>query len=116
MRSSPYLHPVPRVASATAIAALLVVGPALPAPAATTSAFVRVNQLGYSSPTKRAYLMSSGAETGAMFAVKNSSGATVFSGPVGANVGSWSSAYPDVYALDFDAVTAIGTYTISVTG
>jgi endoglucanase len=104
------------VASATAIAVLLVVGPALPAPAAAASAFVRVNQLGYSSPTKRAYLMASGAETGATFAVKNSSGATVFSAPIGANLGSWSNAYPDVYALDFDAVTAAGTYTVSVTG
>src|SRR6266849_2601924 len=82
------------------------------------SAFVRVNQVGYASgSSKRAYLMASGAETGATFVVKNSSGSTVF-GPaaIGANLGSWSSGFPDVYALDFDSFVTSGTYTISVTG
>ena len=82
------------------------------------SAFVRVNQVGYvAGSSKRAYLMASGAESGATFSVKNSSGTTVF-GPaaIGANLGSWSSSYPDVYGLDFDALTAVGTYTISVSG
>src|SRR6266511_4047559 len=81
------------------------------------SAFVRVNQVGYPGATpKRAYLMSNVVETGATFAVRNSSGATVFSGPIGANIGSWSTSFPNVYAIDFDAVTTTGTYTISVTG
>jgi len=81
----------------------------------TKSAFVRVNQVGYpSSAPKRAYLMASAAETGAKFSVKNSSGSTVFSGSIGANLGKWSTAYPDVYALDFDSVATAGTYTISV--
>ena len=81
------------------------------------SAFVRVNQLGYlSSASKRAYLMASGVETGATFSVKNSSGATVYSAAIGANLGSWSTAYPDVYALDFSTVTSPGTYTITVSG
>src|SRR5690348_18501548 len=69
------------------------------------SAFVRVNQVGYvSGGSKRAYLMSSAVETGATFSVQNSSGGTVF-GPaaIGANLGSWSKSYPDVYALDFDS-------------
>ncbi len=82
------------------------------------SAFVRVNQVGYvSGASKRAYLMASAAETGATFVVKNSSGGTVF-GPaaIGANLGSWSSGFPDVYALDFDSFVTSGTYTISVTG
>src|SRR5437868_5741470 len=82
------------------------------------SAFVRVNQVGYvSGASKRAYLMASGAETGATFSIKNSSGTTV-SGPtaIGANLGSWSGAYPDVYALDFDTLVTAGTYTISVSG
>src|SRR3989449_5989758 len=35
---------------------------------------------------------------------------------LGANLGSWSSSYPDVYALDFSTVTAAGTYTITVSG
>ena len=86
--------------------------------AAWGSAFVRVNQVGYvSGGSKRAYLMASGLETGATFVLKNSSGSTVF-GPaaIGANLGSWSSAYPDVYALDFDSLVTAGTYTISVSG
>ncbi len=77
---------------------------------------MRINQLGYSATAKRAYLMASTAETGAAFSVINSSGTAVYSSPIGANLGSWSSSYPDVYALDFGSVTAPGTYTISVTG
>src|SRR5258706_9920349 len=81
------------------------------------SAFVRLNQVGYvSGASKRAYLMASAAETGAMFSVKNSSGSTVYSAAIGANLGSWSNAYPDVYALDFSAVTSTGTYSITVSG
>jgi endoglucanase len=40
----------------------------------------------------------------------------VYSAALGANLGSWSSGYPDVYALDFGSVTTPGTYTISVSG
>ena len=82
------------------------------------TAFVRVNQVGYvTGASKRAYLMASGVETGATFVLKNSSGTTVF-GPtaIGANLGSWSGGYPDVYALDFDNFATAGTYTISVSG
>ena len=86
--------------------------------ASAQSAFVRVNQVGYvAGASKRAYLMASGAETGATFVIRNSTGSTVF-GPtaIGSNLGSWSSTYPDVYALDFDGLTMAGTYSISVTG
>jgi endoglucanase len=84
----------------------------LPCHAAT--AYIRINQIGYStSATKRAYLMASAAETGATFAIKNSSGTTVYSAAVGSSLGAWGS-FPDVYALDFDSVTTAGTYTISV--
>ena len=86
--------------------------------ASAQSAFVRVNQVGYASGgSKRAYLMSSAAESGATFSVKNSSGSTVF-GPaaIGASLGSWSTAYPNIYPLDFDIFTTAGTYTISVSG
>ena len=87
------------------------------APSPTATAFLRVNQVGYpAASSKRAYLMSSVAETGATFSVKNASGATVLSGPIGANLGSWSGAYSFVYALDFGAVTTAGTYSIAVTG
>jgi endoglucanase len=91
---------------------------AAPAQAAAATAFVRVNQVGYAtaSEAKRAYLMSSAAETGVTFSVTNSSGTTVYSAPIGANLGKWSQGYPDVYALDFPSVTAPGTYTISVSG
>ena len=82
------------------------------------SAFVRVNQVGYvAGGSKRAYLMSSSAESGATFVIKNASGSTVF-GPtaIGANLGSWSNSYPDVYALDFDSFVSAGSYTITVSG
>jgi endoglucanase len=89
-----------------------------PAPSSATSgrAFVRVNQIGYAIPaSKRAYLMSTGSESGATFAVKNG-GSILFSDSVGADLGSWSSTYPHVYALDFGSFTTAGTYTIEVTG
>jgi len=91
---------------------------ALAGAAIAQSAFVRVNQVGYvAGASKRAYLMASGAETGATFVVKNSSGSSVF-GPaaIGAKLGSWSGGYPDVYALDFDSFTTAGTFSISVSG
>jgi endoglucanase len=78
------------------------------------SAYVRVNQVGYvGSSTKRAYLMASGAEAGARFAVKNSSGTTVYSASVGTSLGAWGT-FSSIYALDFDSVGTAGTYTISV--
>ena len=92
--------------------------PAVAARAAAGTAFVRVNQLGYAtgSQAKRAYLLASGTENGATFSVTNSSGTTVYSAPIGAGLGKWSASYPDVYALDFPAVTTSGTYSISVSG
>src|SRR5262244_1980415 len=86
--------------------------------ASAQSAFVRVNQVGYvSGGAKRAYLMASAAETAATFVIKNSGGTTVF-GPVaiGANLGSWSGNYANVYALDFNNLVTAGTYTIAVNG
>lgn len=97
---------------------LIVILLALASAAQAATAFVRVNQVGYvSGGSKRAYLMASAAESGATFTIKNSSGTTVF-GPatIGAGLGAWSSAYPDVYPLDFDSFTTAGTYTISVSG
>jgi len=104
-----------RLLASSAVALLL-----LSTVAQAQSAFVRANQVGYvSGGTKRAYLMSSGVETGATFTIKNSSGSTVF-GPtaVGANLGSWSNGYPDIYALDFDSFipATAGAFSISVSG
>jgi endoglucanase len=85
-----------------------------PAPSA---AFVRVNQVGYpADASKRAYLMASVAETGATFTVRNAAGQAVLSAPVGSDLGSWSSTWSHVYALDFDAVATAGSYTIAVSG
>src|SRR5689334_16861883 len=80
------------------------------------TAFVRVNQVGYpQSGTKRAYLMTSTTETGATFSLVNSSGTTVSTAPIGARLGSWGS-FTNVYALDFDSFSSVGTFTIKVTG
>jgi endoglucanase len=99
--------------AAAILTALLV---ATPSGAVTSTAFVRVNQVGYpDSAPKRAYLMASDVETGATFAVKTG-GTTVFTAALGADQGAWSHAYPHVYALDFTSVAAPGTYTIEVTG
>jgi len=83
------------------------------------NAFIRVNQVGYvTTANKRAYLMASASETGATFSLKNSGGTTVYSAPIGLNLGNWSGSYPNVYALDIptSVTTAAGTYTISVSG
>jgi endoglucanase len=45
--------------------------------------------------------------------VKNSGGSTVYAAAIGANLGKWGT-FSYVYALDFDSVSAAGTYTISV--
>ncbi len=81
-------------------------------------AFVRVNQLGYpSAASKRAYLMSSVPETGATFALRHrAGGVTVLTGAVGSSVGRWSRRFQYVYALDFDAVQAAGSYVVDVIG
>jgi endoglucanase len=88
-----------------------------PASVAGSTAFVRVNQVGYpQAGSKRAYLMASVAEDGATFAVTDGSGNAVFAGPIGADLGSWNEGYPHVYPLDFTSVTHAGSYTIAVTG
>jgi endoglucanase len=108
------------LAGVTAVLLLVIVGAAVPAGAARAAgpaAFVRVNQVGYpGAASKRAYLMASAAETGATFTVKNSTGATVFSGSIGASLGAWGNTFKSVYALDFTPVSTAGSYTISVSG
>jgi endoglucanase len=93
----------------------ILLGVVVPSRAAAATAFVRVNQVGYpASSAKRAYVMSSVAEAGGTFALKNTGGDTVFTGPIGQPVGSWSKAFPFVYALDFGSVSTSGRYTIEV--
>src|SRR5437773_11210526 len=49
------------------------------------ASFVRVKQVGYpANGSNRAYLMTSGDESGATIAVNKSSGTTLFSGQIGA--------------------------------
>src|SRR5208283_3249483 len=86
---------------------------------ATSSAYVRVNQAGYeaANPPFQAYLMSTASEAGATFNVINSQGQIVYSGPIGALLGTWSNKtlVYDVYSLSF-TVPAGDIYTISVQG
>lgn len=110
-----FLMNVAVIAAIVGALTLVFVPPAVKA--ASGQAFVRVNQEGYATTaSKRAYLMASGVETGATFSVKNVSGTTVYSASIGANLGLWSSGFPDVYALDFSSVTTAGSYTIAVSG
>ncbi len=103
-----------------AAAAVLATAPALipitavdAAPA--TRAQVRVDQVGYATmPTKRAYLMTSTAHPGAVFRVVDARGDAAYSSAVGADHGSWSTAYAHVYALDFDGLHREGSFHIVV--
>ena len=96
-----------------ALGSLLWSAPAL----AAQEAFVRVDQVGYGAQAqKRAYLMSSFDETGAPFTVLHEGGTVAFAGTVGQAAGSWSKAFPFVYPLDFDGVSATGSYTVAVGG
>ena len=52
--------------------------------------------------------MATVAEPGAAFTVVDAAAAPCCSGAVGAGLGSWSAAYPDVYALDFTRLRAAG--------
>jgi endoglucanase len=82
--------------------------------ALAATAEVRVNQMGYEVGARsRAYLMSDTAESGAVFKVVESGGKTVFTGPVGASLGTWGTF--QVYALDFRSDDR-GAFTIQVTG
>jgi endoglucanase len=88
-----------------------------PAHAAAGTAFLRVNQVGYvDSSAKRAYLIASVSEAGATFAVRNSANTTVYSAPIGADLGRWSNTYQHVYPVDFTSLSTVGTgYTIVIT-
>jgi endoglucanase len=78
------------------------------------NAFVRVNQVGYEAgAASRAYLMSVGVESGAVFEVVDEADQTAQRGVVGAPAGIWGKF--NVYALDF-CVRRAGTYTIAVLG
>jgi endoglucanase len=99
------------------VAGALVLLPGTPAFAAN-AAQLRVDQAGYlTSDTKLGYFMATSAVSGETYKVIDSSGATVASGSVtSTSRGSWNSAYPDVYPIDFSSVTTAGTYRLTVSG
>ena len=112
LRTNASLYLSPRLRK---IQAAVIVMLALLTTAQAQSAFIRVNQVGYvSGSSKRAYLMAAGSEAGATFLLKNSSGVTVYSAPVGSTLGVWGT-FTNVYPIDFDSVSTPGTYTLSVT-
>jgi endoglucanase len=79
---------------------------------------LRIDQAGYlPTDTKIAYLMATGSLSGETYKVVDSGGTTVASGSVSTtSKGSWNSAYPDVYPINFSSVTASGTYHVTVAG
>ena len=88
--------------------------------AAASSAYVRVNQVGYETGNSpfHAYLTSTVPESGATFKVVNSEGHIVYEHAIGALLGTWSNSTKlvyDVYALNF-SVPGSEVYTISVEG
>ena len=84
--------------------------------AAAGSVFIRVNQVGYATNApKQAFLMTTDAMAGASFQVVGA-GAVVFTGTVGGDRGAWNARFAHVYPLEFDALTATGTYSIKVGG
>src|SRR4051812_28395512 len=105
------------VAAAVLAGLACCLAPKAPAPPATATAFVRVNQVGYpAAAAKRAYLMSTANQAGTAFSVRNASGAVAYTGTVGASLGTWSSTYKYVQPLDFDTLSTAGTYTVSAGG
>ena len=87
---------------------------------ADSAAYVRVNQAGYEAGSlpAYAYLMSTAAETGAVFSVINGDGIVAFKGKIGKLLGTWANSNKlvyQVYALDF-TVPSGTSYTISVSG
>ena len=80
---------------------------------APRSVLVRVNQVGYASDApKRAYLMSQHRVSGT-FDVVAEGGGVVTSGPIGADLGAWSSRFAHVYSLPFE-LDVEGSYRIVV--
>src|SRR5580658_7588808 len=106
--------------SCIAVTACITLMMCISASAASSSAYVRVSQVGYEAANApfQAYLMSTASESGATFSVINSEGSTVYSGAIGALLGTWSNSKKltyDVYGLSF-TVPGGDVYTISVTG
>lgn len=102
--------------AAALLAALSLAGGAQSAQAAT-SGLVRVDQVGYTDTgAKEAFLLAASAVSGATWKLVDGAGATAASGTTGASLGSWNSAYPAVYLIDFTSVKTDGSYRLVVSG
>ncbi len=61
--------------------------------------------------------MATSSESGATFNVINTATKkSVYTAPIGKNMGSWNSIFPDTYSLDFSPVQATGSYVIKING
>jgi len=113
-------RPDRRTLLALAVGSGLVAAAAVPLASAqaATAGQLRVDQVAYGTgDTKIAYLMAGGKVSGESYRLVDSTGKTVASGSVtGSSRGSWNSAYPDVYPIDFSKVTAAGTYHLVTSG
>jgi hypothetical protein len=91
-------------------------GGTCPPPTNSGGAFLRFNQVGYrTADPKHLLLMSPVAlDASASFQVHDAACRLAHSGPLGADQGSWSAAFPHVYDVDMSAVVTEGTYSVQV--
>ena len=101
-----------------AVAATLAAAGSVPrAESAVSSAFVRVNQVGYPASGAEARLPDVAGDRGRRDrSLSAARAARRVTGTVGPSLGAWSNTYGFVYPLDFDGTTAPGTYTIAASG
>jgi endoglucanase len=87
-------------------------------PASAGGAYLRFNQVGYrNGDPKHLLVMSPSAlPAGTTFQVENGLCTTVLTAPVGADLGSWSTAFPHVYDIDVTSIATDGHYTVQVSG
>ncbi|MEV6580488.1 glycoside hydrolase family 9 protein [Streptomyces sp. NPDC051582] len=109
----------PSVVAACAVAAVVGCNPLGPTGGPQASdALVRVDQAGYvADGTKTAVVMGPrDALAGAGFAVLDVKGRSVLTGRIGPRTGSWNERFPSVRTVDLSALTAPGTYRLTLTG
>jgi len=82
----------------------------------TGSAYIRVNQIGYiTEETKQAILLATGPVSDATFQIVDTqTHQSIYSATIGSSRGSWNSAFPNTYLLDFSSVQMAGSYQIQV--
>jgi endoglucanase len=104
------------VTATAVLAALSLAGGADTAQAAATGE-VRVNQVGYAGDAaKEAFLLAKDPVAKASWKLVDSRGRVAARGTTGTSLGSWNTAYPAVYAIDFSEVRRAGTYRLEVGG